>query len=202
MVSHRRQARKLISAVAVAAAATLSVVSAAQAGGANNVVIANTSSDGASIVRSNLQVAPFGGDASDSSNLALATSSGCTGCSTTAVAVQAIFLTGDPSSVAPANVAAATNANCTSCTAYAYAWQYVLSTNGPVYLSETGRQELATLRQEIAAAASSGLPPDQLTAKLDELTAEFKSTIDQQLIQAGRPVNGAVERRVQAAPSD
>ena len=53
--------------------------------------------------------------------------------------------------------------------------------DGPVHLSSTGVQEVTTLRQEIAAAASSGLPPAELTSTLDALTARFKSVIDDEL---------------------
>jgi putative peptide zinc metalloprotease protein len=188
----------VLAALGVAAGSSLVVVPGASAGGANNVVIANATTDGQVTTRSQLQIAPFGGDAADSSNLALATAAGCTGCSTTAVAVQAVFLTGDPSAVTPANVAAATNAACNSCTSYAYAWQYVLSTSGPVHLSTDGYTEVAALRAEIASAASSGLPPEQLTARLDALTAEFKAVIDEQLVQSGQPVRGVIEEQVQA----
>jgi putative peptide zinc metalloprotease protein len=197
----RIRARILLAAIAVAAGSVLVATPGAQAGGANNVVIANATADGQMTTRSQLQVASFAGGAADSSNLALATSAGCTGCSTTAVAVQAVFLTGDSSSVTPANVAAATNSGCDSCTAYAYAWQYVLSTDGPVYLSSTGVQEVATLRREIAAAASSGLPPAELTSTLDALAAKFKSVIDDELLRAGSPVSGHVVQHVDVAPS-
>ena len=179
----------------------LVAVPAATAGGANNVAIATATTDGQSTIRSSLQIAPFGGDAADSSNLALATASGCTGCSTTAVAVQAVFLTGDPDIVTPANVASATNSGCNSCTSYAYAWQYVLSTPGPVRLSPTGVTEVEALRAAIVSAASAGLPPDQLTARLDALTAEFKAVIDEQLVQAGMGVDGVIERQVETPPS-
>jgi hypothetical protein len=182
--------------VAAAACVALAVVAGALAGGANNVVIAQASQDEPTSVHFHLQVAPFGGDSADSSNIAIALSHDCTGCSSTAVAVQAIFLTGDPSTVTPANVAAATNANCESCTAYAYAWQYVVSTGGPVDLSPDGRQAVQAIRGEIADAAGSGLPPGALTARLDELTSQLKATIDASLVLAGGNPRGHSERHV------
>jgi hypothetical protein len=199
--SSRGRRRRRLAALGLLYALLLIAAPEATAGGGNNVVIANATTDSQSMIRSNLQIAPFGGDAADSSNLAIATAAGCTGCSTTAVAVQAVFLTGDPSIVTPANVAAATNSGCTSCTSYAYAWQYVLSTPGPVRLSPIGVAEVEMLRAEIASAATAGLPPDELTARLDTLTSEFKAVIDEQLVQAGMAVHGVVERQVGAAPS-
>jgi hypothetical protein len=196
----RRRRALLLVAFGVVSAFLLVAAPEAAAGGANNVVVANATTDGQSMIRSNLQIAPFGGGAANSSNLALATATGCTGCSTTAIAVQAVFLTGDPNIATPANVAVATNSGCNSCTSYAYAWQYVLSTPGPVRLSPTGVTEIETLRAQIASAASAGLPLDQLTTTLDTLTSEFKAVIDQQLVQNGMAAQGVVERQIDAPP--
>jgi hypothetical protein len=70
----------------------------------------------------------------------------------------------------------------------------VLTTDGPVYLSPEGQAQIGELRAEIAAAAASGLPVETLTARVDELTAQFRAVIDQQLVAAGTSVNGTVTR--------
>jgi hypothetical protein len=57
------------------------------------------------------------------------------------------------------------------------------------------------LRAEIADTAASGLSFDALTARLDELTAEFRAAIDQQLVAAGRSVHGTATRRIDASPT-
>src|SRR3954467_12760723 len=71
-------------------------VPTAGAGGANNVVLVQATTDGQVAARAHLQVAPFGGADFGSSNLAEAVAQTCFGCSTVAVAVQAVFLTGEP----------------------------------------------------------------------------------------------------------
>src|SRR5207248_11390075 len=98
-------------------------------------------------------------------------------------------------------VAGATDSGCACCTAYGDACKYGLSTDGHVYLSSTGVQEVTTRRREIAAAASSGLPPAELTSTLDALAARFKAVIDDELLRAGSPVTGHVVQHVDVSPS-
>jgi putative peptide zinc metalloprotease protein len=174
---------------------------AAEGGGANHVVLATTTADGSSLERSGLQVGHAGGPTVASSNIAAALSYACTGCNSVAVAFQAVLVTGDPNTVVPANAAVATNVACTSCTAYAFAYQYVLSTDGPVHLSLDGQQKIGTLREEIRGLAESDLPPDVLTQQLDAVAADFKATIDEELIAAGKPVDGVEKRQVEATPA-
>lgn len=69
--------------------------------------------------------------------------------------------------IASANIAAATSRACT-------------------------QQQLAAMRGQIADLAASGLPPDELTSRLDAVAAEFKATIAGSL----NPVNGAATVRV------
>jgi hypothetical protein len=182
--------------LAVAACAALAVATplaaSAEGGGANNVVLASATADGSTLSRSALQVSQVGGPTVASSNIAAATSYACTGCNSVAVALQAVLVTGDPSTVVPGNAAAATNDGCTNCTSYAFAYQYVLSVERPFYLDPAAQQELVTLRAEIADLAASGLPPDELTSRLDAVVAQFKATIDAAL----QPVSGAATMRV------
>ena len=69
----------------------------------------NRAGQSATLERSGLQVAPVGSDTVTSSNLALATSHDCSGCRTIAVALQAVFVIRDASTVSPTNAAVATN---------------------------------------------------------------------------------------------
>ena len=192
--------RSAILVVAAALLATIVPSTPALAGGANNIVIASTSSDAATSARSNLQTAPFGGDTLTSTNIADAESHDCSGCHSVAVAVQAVFNVGQASTFEPANIASAVNANCVSCTSFAYAYQYVVTPRGPVTLTRAGRVKIAALRAEIADAADSGLPPDQLDARLDTLTAEFKADIDHELRAAGYQAGGDRRKQVEIAP--
>lgn len=167
----------------------------ADAGGASQAVVALTTADGSSVARSGLQVSSVGGPTVGSENLAAATSTTCTGCRTIAVAIQAVYATGDPSTVVPHNAAVASNAGCTSCTTYAYAYQYVLTTDGPVYLGAAGQATIATLRQAVTDAAASDLSLDALTARLDSLAAQFRAAIDQ-YVPAGQAGSGTATRQV------
>src|SRR2546423_5885924 len=70
-------------------------------GGANHVVVVSATTDGAVQARGGTQVVPVAGPAVSSANIATATSAGCTGCFSTAVAVQVLFVTGNPSVFTP-----------------------------------------------------------------------------------------------------
>jgi hypothetical protein len=204
---------KLIASVCTITAASVFLVGAAQAdptpqgGGANNVVLVQATADDSSIVRSNTQVAHFGGPNLHSANVASAVATNCTACHSTAVAVQVVFATGSPQDFQPANVAVAENISCTLCGSFAYAWQYIVQTDGPVRLSAQGEQEVQALKQEIDATAAS-IEPDslandlQLQSQLDTLTGELKDVIDTQMVQVGVHGAGAVHEHVDRSPDD
>jgi hypothetical protein len=188
--------RKLAVIAALAVASVAPVASAATAGGANNVVIVKSTADGASQARSHVQVAPVPGDTVASANIADAQATSCTACRASAVAIQVLLVTGDPSVFTPANAAIAVNAGCNGCGTFAYAWQYVLQTSGPVFLSPTGRLEVLQLQQQIddavAASDPTSLDDDlRLTTELDALTAQLKSVVDSQVQAAGAEGHGA-----------
>ena len=75
----------------------------APSGGANNVVIVRTTGDGAQRARAHLQIAQAGGPNVASANIATATASECTGCLSSAVAVQVVLVSGSPDYFAPWN---------------------------------------------------------------------------------------------------
>lgn len=170
-------------------------------GGANNVVLAPTFADGSTLVRSHLQVAQAGGNTIASSNIASALATGCTGCHSTAVAVQVVLVTGDPQYFTPANAATAVNSGCTSCGTFAYAWQYTPQVDRPVMLTPEGRQQVQELRAEIDATAASIVPATLaddllLQADLDALTSQLKDVIDSEVVHAGAHASGAPEEHV------
>jgi hypothetical protein len=188
----------VLAAAAAAAPAGADTIGA-QGGGANNVVLVQTGTDQAWHARSHVQIASVAGDTVASTNLALAEAMGCTGCRASAVAVQLLFVTGDPSVYTPANVATAANGGCNTCGTYA--WQYLLQTSGPVYLSATGRLEAQQLEQEIADAVGSIDPTslaadEQLTSELDTLTARLKSVVDAEVQTAGVRATGSPAEQV------
>jgi len=190
----------LLAAAALAAPAAADTIGP-QGGGANNVVIVRTTSDQAWHARSHVQVASVAGGTVASTNLADAEATACTGCRASAVAVQVLFVTGDPSVYTPANVAVAANGGCNTCGTYAYAWQYLLQTDGPVYLSPAGRLAVGELEQEIADTAASIDPTslaadEELTSKLDALTAQLQSAVNSELQAAGVHASGTPVQQV------
>lgn len=180
---------------------TLWLAIPAAAGGPNQVVVASPSGDGVAVHRSGVQVVTTGADSIDSSNLALARPTNCSGCEGIAVAFQAVILTGDPSVVQPANAAVAVNTACTACRAFAFAYQLVLSAAPGTRLSPEGWAQVNDIRQRAAALVDSGLPFDQLDAQLTALKEEFRADVVAALQQAGDDPHGAEpDVRVQATP--
>src|SRR5919201_804038 len=89
-----------------------------QGGGADNVVTALTTADGSALVRSATQVTQVGGITVASQNLATAIAFNCTGCHSTAVAMQVVLVTGNPQFVTPKDMATSVNSGCHSCVAF------------------------------------------------------------------------------------
>jgi putative peptide zinc metalloprotease protein len=180
---------------------TLWLAIPAAAGGPNHVVVASPSADGVALHRSGVQVVTTGGDSVDSSNLALARPTNCSGCEGIAVAFQAVILTGDPSVVRPVNAAVAVNTGCTGCGAFAFAYQLVVSAARGTEISPDGRAQIDDIRRRAAALVDSGLPFDQLDAQLTALKEEFRADVVAALEQAGDDPHAATpDTNVQAAP--
>jgi hypothetical protein len=154
-------------------------------GGANNVVQVISTTEEPFRFRAGIQVAPYGGDSAQSTNLARADARNCTGCRSQAAALQAVFLTSGPSTVQVTNAAVATNTNCTSCVSYAYAYQYVITTSGPVSLSAEGKRRVASISREADTLVAQQLPLDELNARLQELAAQLRSVVDSELRARG-----------------
>ena len=161
--------------------------SAAEGGGANNVVQVRTTGGQTFGARAHIQAASYGGDSAQSTNLALAQATDCTGCRSRAAALQAVFLTGDPSSVTVTNAAVAVNAGCSGCESYAYAFQYVVSPGVPVSLSPQGRRELLDIQARADAAVTKVEPLADLDEELSGLAQELKAVVDAELRAAGTP---------------
>jgi hypothetical protein len=197
--------RRRIVSLAVAAVGALALLvgpaGADLTGGANNVVLAQLSTDGDTLVRANTQVVPVAGDTVTSANIATAINAGCAGCHTTAVAVQVLIVNGSPSYFTPGNFAGAFNGGCDSCGAYAYARQHWLQVTGPAQLSGAARLRVAELRSEIADAAASILPSDAATdpcVTLDE-TEPPCPTRDEQLDEK---LNGLTNELIDVVTTD
>jgi hypothetical protein len=190
--------RKLTVLTATFALALGAGAHAADGTGPDNVVSAETTGTNAVDTQSALKVGSYGGDNLQSENVASAYSHDCTDCRTVAVAVQAVFVTGSPSTSEPKNVAVALNESCLRCTTFAYAYQYVVPTDGPVHLDSETRADIRRLRGEIADVARSDLAPPDMDARLHDLSAEFKTEIDTGLKRDGEHGHGRVRERQEA----
>jgi hypothetical protein len=168
----------------------------AVAGGPDNVVFseATAAPDGApaTVERSSLQMTLSDSGEVTSRNVAQAYSHDCTGCRAVAVALQAVIVTGDPSTVAPVNISAAVNERCSSCATYAFAYQYVVSADDDD-VSWSTRRTISQLRREAADLARSGLPFPELDAQLRDVAARLKSTVDAEIARSGKQRRGQRE---------
>jgi hypothetical protein len=152
-----------ITTLLAALGTALALAGSAGAGGANHVVIAQNTTDGATVVHAGTQVVPVATDDVTSSNIATAVNAGCIGCHSTAVSVQILIVKGSPSPFDPANFAGAFNGGCDGCGAFAFARQYWIQVDQTTNLSTEARDRVAALRAEIADAAASILPSDAAT---------------------------------------
>lgn len=184
--------RKLAVLTTTFALATGAAAHAAGSTGPDNVVQSQTTGANATDVHSKVKRGAYDGDNLQSQNVASAYSHDCTDCRTVAVAVQAVLVTGNPSTAEPKNVAVALNERCVRCSTFAFAYQYVVSTNGPVHLDDRARADLRRVRHEIWDTAHSDLAPPDMDARLHELSAEFKSDVDAGIARAGEDPHGHV----------
>jgi hypothetical protein len=195
----RRTTIKLLTAVVLATAGLVPMGAQADeaAGtGPDNVVWVTTTGANARDQQSGFQVGLYDGNDLRSVNVARSESRDCTDCRTVAVAVQAVIATDKPQTVAPTNAALAINERCERCTTYAYAWQYVVTTDRKIRPSRRARARIADIREEIDGVAKSDLAPADLDARLNDLTAQFKATIDAELRRQGEDERGKVRKDV------
>jgi hypothetical protein len=178
--------RRILTVVATAAMALAIGVVPSSAGGGNNVVVVSNTVDGQALASASTQVVPVPTDDVTSSNIAAAVNAGCTGCHSSAVAVQVFIVVGTPHDFEPGNAAAAANGGCDSCGAFAYARQHWIQISGPAVLGGDARAQIDQIRQEIASVTSSILPSDGVTDP--SLTRDFEldgelNVLSDQLIQ-------------------
>jgi hypothetical protein len=178
--------RQFLTLVPMAILALFVAVVPSSAGGGDNMVVVSNTTDGQTLGDASTQVIPVPMDDVTSSNIAVAVNAGCTGCHSSAVAVQVLIVVGTPHDFEPGNAAAAANGGCQSCGAYAYARQHWIQISGPPVLGGAARQQIAEIRQEIANVTSSILPSDGATdpslTRDHELDSELNALSDQ-LIQ-------------------
>jgi hypothetical protein len=109
----------------------------------------------------------------ENANLAYSHSFNCTGCRTVTVALQAVIIEGNPTTVAPQNAAVAVNENCLSCLTFAYAHQYVFSPHHPVVLNRDATLALQAIQSYVDHEANSGEDFATLNSHLDDASWAF-----------------------------
>jgi hypothetical protein len=193
---------RLIAVLTLTVALLAGAAFPALAGGPDNVVVTIATPDRPTVIRSSLAADRTGADEVTSANIARAESRDCTGCRSVAVALQAVLMTGEPSSVTPTNAAIALNTHCTRCETFAFAYQYAVSARGVERLSAAGNRAIADLRREAAALARSDLPFPELDARLQDVGARLKATVDAEIARAGSaPRGGQVRERTDMTPA-
>jgi hypothetical protein len=178
--------RRILTLVVTAILALVIAVVPSSAGGGNNIVVVSNTVDGQTLATASTQVVPVPMDSVTSSNIAVAVNAGCSGCHSSAVAVQLLIVVGSPPNFQPGNAAAAANGGCNGCGAYAYARQHWIQISGPAVLGGAAREQIDEIRQEISNVTSSILPSDGVTdpslSRDHELDARLNALSDQ-LIQ-------------------
>lgn len=173
---------KRIAALVVA----LLVLTSGTAFAQDNTAVAVNTKDGSSLFTFSFNVARVMNDTVDNVNAAVAVAS-CTECQTTAIAIQFVFVMGDPDVFTPQNLALAMNIDCTLCDTLASAYQFVIQVDGPVRLTPEGMKRLQELRRELAALKDSGLTGPEIQARVDALAEEAAQVVSTSLVPAGRP---------------
>src|SRR5437764_700293 len=171
----------------VAATFWVAAPASAQSSGNDNSAVAVNTKDDSFVFKFAFKVSRAGGDTVDASNGAAAVSS-CNYCETVAVAIQVVLVTGTPNTFTPTNVAIAYNQDCYECVSLADAFQFVFGTGSrPAHLTPEGNRRLAEIRREYERLRHSGLPLDQLQARIEELAHEVYQVFTTELVPAGPP---------------
>lgn len=189
----------LLAVLAVALAAP--ALAGAQEGGDNAAVAENTE-DGAYLFDFAFSLRQVMGDVVDETNTAVAYSS-CEDCQTVALAVQVVLVMSDPSVITPENVAVALNEDCSSCATLAMAYQLVIGRGQPVRLTGAGRAGIAALRQDFRELGEDDeLTLEEIQGETDELIAELRLLLAEQLVPRGGPPEDAGPPEGTPGPSE
>lgn len=203
--------RRILMLVATAVLALVVGVLPSAAGGGDNIVLVQNSTDGQTLASASTQVIPVPMDSVTSGNVAVAINAGCTACHSSAVAVQVLIVVGSPHDFEPQNGAAAVNGGCDSCGAYAYARQHWIQISGPPVLGGAARQQISEIRQEIANVTSSILPSDgatdpsltrdhELDSELNALSDQLIQVVTSALQDDGKSTTTLLDRTEESAP--
>lgn len=153
--------------------------------GDDNVAAAVNTKDGSTVYAIRLRVVQTSADVVDAGNAAVAVAS-CENCTTVAIALEGVLVTGDAESIVPVNLALAYNQDCSSCQTLAYAYQKVMSTDGRVRLTGEGRRQIAALRVELQGLRQADLTLDEIRAVVRRVAQDFATVLETQTRPVGK----------------
>lgn len=111
-------------------------------------------------------------------NMAFATSAGCQGCRTTAIAVAIVLDTGADIHLIKANDTAHTfNVACLYCDTTALAFQFIVAPGQPETFTTAANDAIEAIMDQVQAAALSGENGDQLTAQVTGLMGDITAVL-------------------------
>jgi putative peptide zinc metalloprotease protein len=139
---------------------------AAGGNGDNNVAAGVNTTDGRTVYAIRLKIVQTTNDTVDASNVAAAVNAGCTDCTTVAIAFEGVLVVGSPSDFEPNNLALSMNVDCSGCTAFADAYQQVVQRSTRVRITGDGRRKVADIRRDLESLRTSGLPIDEVIARV------------------------------------
>jgi hypothetical protein len=167
--------RRAIGFLACAVATLVMTAGSAGASGAYNNLIQLDNSDNthSAVATGSVVSHDTTTDPVENANLAYSHSVNCTGCRTVTVALQAVIIEANPTTIAPQNAAVAVNENCQSCLTFAYAHQYVFSPHHPVTLDSESNRQLQAIQSYIDHEANSNEDFATLSSHLDNASWAF-----------------------------
>ncbi len=153
--------------------------------GGDNVAGAVNTQDGKTVYAIKLKILQTSADTVDTTNAAIAVNSGCTGCSTVAIAFEAVIVVGSPSTFTPTNLAIAYNENCSGCTAFASAYQQVVQTSTRVRITKEGRMQVAAIRKDLKEIKKLDLTLDEIRARVAAAEEAFAAVLRNEIVPVG-----------------
>jgi putative peptide zinc metalloprotease protein len=172
-------------------AADTSPTPVAGGNGDNNVAAGVNTTDGRTVYAIKLKIVQVKDDTVDATNAAAAVNSGCTDCSTVAIAFEGVVVVGSPTDFQPTNLALAMNVDCSGCTAFADAYQQVVQTSTRVRVTGQGRRQIAAIRHDLDSLRQSDLTLDQIRARVAADEQAFAEVLRTELVPVGHVQDAA-----------
>lgn len=167
----------LIAAIAFGATAT---PAAAQ----DTAAVAVNTKDGSTLFRFAFSVRQIMGDVVDQTNAAVAYAS-CNECTTVAISIQVLLVSGSPDQVTPTNLAVALNEDCTECQTLAAAYQFVFGNGQELRFTADGRKQIADIRRRFLELRKAGLSLEETQAQAAALAGELRGVLANEVTVRG-----------------